>query len=229
MKEYKYRNEIKFKVSENEALILINRLSSILDKDENAYYDDGSYIIKSLYFDDLDSSSYYEKLDGVLYRKKYRIRAYNDDKTFIKLEKKMKHNNMTAKESELISYKIYSKIINGNVDEIICDSGSLLEEFIANYKCKSFVPSILVAYQRIAFIYGISDVRITFDFNIRSGLYNYDLFDNDASLYSVNEKDKYVLEVKFNEILPYHIACVLESVSSYREAVSKFAICRSIK
>lgn len=229
MKEYKYRNEIKFKISEGEAKALIQRLSTVLDKDKNAYYNDGSYLIKSLYFDDIESTSYYEKLDGVLYRKKYRIRIYNNDSTFIKLEKKMKHNNMTAKESQLISKEIYSKILNGNIDGISYESGSLLEEFIANYKCKLLVPSVLVAYQRIAFVYPVSDVRITFDFNIKSGLYNYDLFDEENALYSVNEKGKVVLEVKYNEILPYHIACILESVSNYREATSKFAICRSIK
>ena len=97
MKEYKYRHELKFKISNSAAEVLKQKLSLILGKDKNAYYEDGSYLIKSLYFDDRDSSSYYEKMDGVLYRKKYRIRMYNDVDTFIRLEKKMKHNNFTSK------------------------------------------------------------------------------------------------------------------------------------
>ena len=228
MKEYKYRHELKFKISNSSAEILKQKLSLILSKDKNAYYSDGSYLIKSLYFDDLDSSSYYEKMDGVLYRKKYRIRIYNNDDSFIRLEKKMKHNNMTAKEQMLISKDIYSKILNGKINEIEGASG-LLEEFINESKKKHLIPSILVAYHRVAFIYPISDVRITFDSNIQSGLYNYDLFDNDKTLYTVDEKGKQVLEVKFNEILPLHIANILNDIPSFREAVSKFAICRSIK
>src|SRR5574344_1363769 len=77
-KEYKYRHELKFKISNSAAEILKQKLSLILGKDRNAYYKDGSYLISSLYFDDRDSTSFYEKMDGVLYRKKYRIRIYTD-------------------------------------------------------------------------------------------------------------------------------------------------------
>ena len=228
MKEYKYRHELKFKISESAAEVLKQKLSLIMGTDDNAYYDDGSYLIKSLYFDDLNSNSYYEKMDGVLYRKKYRIRIYNNDDSFIRLEKKMKHNNMTAKEQMLISKDIYCKILEGKLNEIDASSGLLLE-FLNESKNKGLIPSIIVGYHRTAFIYPISDVRITFDSNIESGLYNYDLFDSDMPTYRVDEKGKIVLEVKFNEILPLHIANILNDIPSCREAVSKFAICRSIK
>lgn len=228
MKEYKYRHELKFKISNSAAEVLKQKLSLILGKDKNAYYEDGSYLIKSLYFDDRDSSSYYEKMDGVLYRKKYRIRMYNDVDTFIRLEKKMKHNNFTAKEQMLISKGIYSKILNGKIDEIENPDGLLLE-FITNYKNKGLVPSVIVEYHRTAFTYPISDVRITFDSNIQSSLYNYDLFNTSYPRYIVDEPGKQVLEVKFNEILPLHIANILNDIPACREAASKFAICRSIK
>ena len=228
MKEYKYRHELKFKISNSAAEVLKQQLSLILKKDKNAYYSDGSYLIKSLYFDDLDSSSYYEKMDGVLYRKKYRIRIYNNNDEFIRLEKKMKHNTYTAKEQMLISKDIYSKILNGKLDEIDSPTG-LLEEFITNSKTKHLVPSVIVLYHRTAFTYPISEVRITFDSHIQSGLYNYDLFDKEVPMYDVSEPGKQVLEVKFNEVLPLHIANILNDIPSCKEAVSKFAICRSIK
>lgn len=228
MKEYKYRHELKFKISNSAAEVLKQKLSLILKKDKNAYYSDGSYLIKSLYFDDLDSSSYYEKMDGVLYRKKYRIRIYNNNDEFIRLEKKMKHNTYTAKEQILISKDIYSKILNGKLDEIDSPTG-LLEEFIINSKTKHLVPSVIVLYHRTAFTYPISEVRITFDSHIQSGLYNYDLFDKQVPMYDVSESGKQVLEVKFNEVLPLHIANILNDIPSCKEAVSKFAICRSIK
>ncbi len=228
MKEYKYRHELKFKISNSAAEVLKQKLSLILKKDKNAYYSDGSYLIKSLYFDDLDSSSYYEKMDGVLYRKKYRIRIYNNNDEFIRLEKKMKHNTYTAKEQILISKDIYSKILNGKLDEIESPAG-LLKEFITNSKTKHLVPSVIVLYHRTAFTYPISEVRITFDSHIQSGLYNYDLFDKEVPMYDVSESGKQVLEVKFNEVLPLHIANILNDIPSCKEAVSKFAICRSIK
>lgn len=227
-KEYRYRHELKFKISNSAAEVLKQKLSLILDKDKYAYYSDGSYLIKSLYFDDRESSSYYEKMDGVLYRKKYRIRMYNDDDTFIRLEKKMKHNNWTAKEQILISKDIYSKILDGKIDEIENPEGLLLE-FINDYKTKGLIPSVIVEYHRVAFTYPVSEVRITFDSNIESSLYNYDLFDTSYPRFDVSEKGKQVLEVKFNEVLPLHIANILNDIPSCREAVSKFALCRSIK
>ena len=226
-KKYKYRYELKFKVSNAAAEILKQRLSLILDKDNNAYYKDGSYLIKSLYFDDRESTSYYEKINGVLYRKKYRIRTYNNDDSFIRLEKKMKHNNMTSKEQVLISKEIYSKILNGSIDKIKGDG--LLQEFINDIRLEGLVPSVIVEYHRVAFVYPVSDVRITFDSNLQSGLYNYDIFDNRRAMFRVDEKGKQVLEVKFNEILPSHIAVLLADIPVCREAISKFAICRSIK
>ncbi len=227
-KEYRYRHELKFKISNSAAEVLKQKLSLILDKDKYAYYSDGSYLIKSLYFDDRESSSYYEKMDGVLYRKKYRIRTYNDDDTFIRLEKKMKHNNWTAKEQILISKDIYSKILDGKIDEIENPEGLLLE-FLNDYRTKGLIPSIIVEYHRIAFTYPVSEVRITFDSNIESSLYNYDLFDTSYPRFDVSERGKQVLEVKFNEVLPLHIANILNDIPSCREAISKFALCRSIK
>ena len=222
-KKYKYRHELKFKISQSAAKVLRQKLSLIMTRDKYAYYSDGSYVIKSLYFE-----SYYEKMDGVLYRKKYRIRIYNDDKSFIRLEKKMKHNNYTAKEQMLISEDIYSKILEGKLDDIESPKG-LLEEFIYDSKTKGLVPSVIVGYHRIAFTYPVSEVRVTFDFNIQSGLYNYDLFDHEMPTYTLDEQGKVVLEVKFNEVLPLHIANLLNDIPSCREAVSKFALCRSIK
>jgi len=227
-KEYRYRYEIKFKISDAAAEVLKQKLSLIMDKDKYAYYKDGSYLIKSLYFDDRDSKYYYEKLDGVLYRKKYRIRIYNDEDDFIRLEKKMKHNNLTSKEQMLISKEIYSKILDGKINEIDCPTG-LLKEFLGVYRAKGLVPSVIVTYRRTAFTYPVSDVRITFDADIQSGLYNYDLFDNNMPRYIVDEKGKQVLEVKFNKVLPLHIAKILNDIPACREAVSKFAICRKIK
>lgn len=228
MKEYKYRHELKFKISTSAAEVLKQKLSLIMNKDKYAKYKDGSYTIKSLYFDDRESTSYYEKMDGVLYRKKYRIRIYNDSEKPIKLEKKMKHNNLTAKEQMLISKEIYSKILNGNIEDIN-DASGLLLEFINDVKTKGLIPSIIVEYHRVAFTYPVSDVRITFDSDIKSGMYNYDIFDINSPTYTVNEKGKIVMEVKYNEVLPLHIENLLQDIPSCREAVSKFAICRSIK
>ena len=221
----RYRNEIKYIITKNQAKILMQRLKLVMELDSNTI--DDSYLIRSLYFDDINSTSYYEKLDGVLFRKKYRIRLYNGDDKFIRLECKHKHNNMTAKEQALINRDICDKIINGSYD--IETEDEVLKKFLIDIKTKHLIPSVIVDYRRVAYTYPISTVRVTFDFNIRSGRYNYNLYDNDDSKEEVMEDNLVVLEVKFDEVLPLQIANVIETIPSYRQAVSKFALCREKK
>lgn len=225
----KYRNEIKFIISKNIAEVLKQRLNLIMNVDTNSYNKDNSYLIRSLYFDNEDSDAYYEKIDGVEYRKKYRIRIYNFDDKFIRLECKYKHNNMTSKDQILIDKEVCSKIIDGNIDELDLKKDNLLRQFAIDYRLNRLMPSIIVDYNRVAFTYHVSDVRITFDSKIKSGLYNYNLFDKNATTYSVIEDNEMVLEVKFNEILPESIAIILQTVPTFRQAFSKFAACRNIK
>lgn len=225
----KYRNEIKFIISKTMAEVLKQRLSLIMSVDNNSYNSDNSYLIRSLYFDNENSDAYYEKMDGVEYRKKYRIRIYNFDDKFIRLECKYKHNNMTSKDQILIDKELCIKIIDGKIDEIDLTKDNLLRQFALDYRLNRLEPSIIVDYNRVAFTYHVSDVRITFDSQIKSGMYNYNLFDKNATTYRVIDDNQMVLEVKFNEILPKSIALILQTVPTFRQAFSKFAACRNIK
>ena len=224
----KYRNEIKFIINKDSAEILKNKLSLIMDLDQNST-EDNSYLIRSLYFDDINSTAYYEKMDGVEYRKKYRIRLYNNDTNFIRLECKYKHENKTSKDQILIDKNICDRIIDGSIKDLKIKEENLLTKFIIDSKLNNLIPSIIVDYKRLAYTYPVSEVRVTFDSKIRSGRYNYNLYDEDLSTYKVIDDNEVVLEVKFNEILPESIAIILSTVPMIRQAFSKFAICRSIK
>lgn len=231
MNTRKYRHEIKFIISKQMSLILKQRLALAMDVDKNSVNLDNTYFIRSLYFDDINSTAYYEKIDGVLYRKKYRIRIYNNDSSFIRLERKWKHNNMTSKDQLKISKEnCINLLINqfDNIDKELLNN-SLMKEFITDIKVFGLKPSVIVDYKRLAYTYPISEVRITFDERIKSGLYNCNLFNMNRITYDVIDNNEVVLEVKFNEVLPEHISIILQTIPMYRQAVSKFALCRSIK
>ena len=225
----RYRYELKYIITPTMAYILKKRLLNIMSIDALANGGTDGYTISSLYFDDLDSTAYFEKLDGVLYRTKYRIRVYDYDDSFIRLERKLKHENMTSKDQTKITKEQFYDIINNNVDEIALSEDKLYNEFIKDIKVKSLRPSVIVEYKRLALTYPVSDVRVTFDSEVRSGLYNYDLFSADLNTYSVLNPKEVILEVKFNDYLPSNIAMILTTIPSFRQAVSKFALCRSIK
>lgn len=231
MNTRKYRHEIKFIISKQMSLILKQRLALAMDVDKNSVNLDNTYFIRSLYFDDINSTAYYEKIDRVLYRKKYRIRIYNNDSSFIRLERKWKHNNMTSKDQLKISKENCINLLTNQFDNIDKDllNNNLMKEFITDIKVFGLKPSVIVDYKRLAYTYPISEVRITFDERIKSGLYNCNLFNMNRITYDVIDNNEVVLEVKFNEVLPEHISIILQTIPMYRQAVSKFALCRSIK
>ena len=136
---------------------------------------------------------------------------------------------MTSKDQILITKEECSKIISGNINDFDLNKNNVLKQFLIDYRINRLKPSVIVDYNRLAYTYHVSDVRITFDSNIKSGLYNYDLFDQNVCTYSIIDDQSVVLEVKFNEILPESIAIILSTVPTFRQAFSKFAMCRSIK
>ena len=198
----KYRYELKYIISSSMAEILKNKLLTIMEIDQFAKSENGEYTISSLYFDDLESTAYFEKLDGVRFRTKYRIRVYDYDDSFIRLERKLKHENMTSKDQTKISKEIFYKIINNEIEEFVDTESNLYNEFVKDIRLKQLRPSVIVEYKRTALTYPISDVRVTFDSKVRSGMYNYDLFDPNLTTFSVLKPNEVILEVKFNDYLP---------------------------
>jgi len=227
MKEYRY--ELKFIISKQLGYFLKNDLRNIMDLDEHSISRNKSYFIRSLYFDDLYNSAYKEKVDGVEYRTKYRIRMYNQNPQFIRLECKQKAESMTAKEQIAINAQIADMIVRDDVMGIPLDYDNLLSRFLVAKKCSNLVPAIMVDYDRLAFTYPFSDVRITFDENVKSGVFNYNLFDNDYIGLPIIKDYQSIVEVKFNEYLPESIMLLLDTIPKFRIAISKFAFSCMVK
>lgn len=223
MQEYRY--ELKFLISEEMASILKMRLRMIMPLDSHSVSQDYSYHIRSLYFDDPYSSAYFDKLNSEEYRQKYRIRMYNLKPDPLVLECKHKDLYFTFKESHVISLDTYRNICNGNYD-LIEDQDPFLVRFLTSCRCHPLRPSTIVDYTRLAFVYPLSDVRITFDQDIRSGGYSTDMLNPHLVTRQAIDTGQLVLEVKCNEFIPRHILSVLETVPMCRRSLSKFAQCR---
>ena len=87
----RFRHELKYLISYAQKADLNVRMAPLLGLDKHA--GNGGYMIRSLYFDDYWNTAYQEKVDGVLLRKKYRIRIYDYSDRVIKLERKHKSNS----------------------------------------------------------------------------------------------------------------------------------------
>lgn len=85
----------------------------------------------------------------------------------------------------------------------------------------------MVDYYREA--YTFLDVRITFDMNLATGNYRTDLFSPDIRTIPVFPSDRMILEVKFDDDLPYSLRQLLRPVPATRCAISKYELCRQFQ
>jgi len=223
-----YRYELKYVISKPIAEMLKKQLSAVMKLDRHSISDKYSYDVRSLYFDDVYSTSLDEKRDGVQFRSKYRIRIYNNSSEHIKLECKHKDLDMTYKEEVELPLQAAMAICEGRYYQIITKN-NFLNKFLANAQIRQLKPSVIVDYRRTAYTHPVSKTRVTFDEYIRSGKYNCDLFDEKIETVPITKPDEIVLEVKCNDFIPEHITAILNSVPKLRQAISKFAYCRMVK
>lgn len=223
MKTEQYRNEWKYLIDTAQKEVICSRLSPFLKLDKHA--ENGSYMIRSLYFEDYYHSAYEEKDAGVLRRKKYRIRIYNCSDYSIKLERKKKFGAYIFKESAPLTREEVYKILDGDYEFLLHNDNPLCREFYVECMSNVMRPRTIVDYEREPWILDEGTVRVTFDMDVRAAVGSFDIFDESLPGLNVLEPGKCVMEVKFTEFLPQFVRDILPDRSSEFTAVSKYVLC----
>ena len=219
-----YRAENKYLVSETDILLLSSRLSPFMSSDQNQK--GSSYEIRSLYFDDIFDSCMDENDAGTNARRKYRIRSYGPDFSFIRLEIKEKLNGFTRKYSCPLSLAEYEAILDGGKDLIFGDKKPL-NELLLSMRCTLMQPKAIIKYERSAFVHPSGNVRVTFDRNICASRECGDFFSEYLPFaIPILPRGTHVLEVKYDELLPDVIAQQLEIGKLQKTAFSKYYLGR---
>lgn len=222
-----FRYENKYFISTAGYLQLKSRLQVGMTKDAHVSHEDGNYFIRSLYFDDYLQSGLTDKVDGIEKREKFRIRFYDLDDSFIRLESKQKIGKMTKKLSAPLTREQAEAICRGDTWWMYKSEYPLIRNFYLKHRTRLIKPMVLVDYYREAFIF--NDVRITFDKHISSGRYALDLFEKAVPTAPVFPSDRMILEVKYDDALPYAIKQLLSGVPMARSAISKYELCRNMQ
>lgn len=225
MYNYKYRNELKHIVTQVDAQVIRSRLSRLLPVDRNAG-PDGRYQIRSLYFDTPEDRALLEKIDGLPFKEKFRLRFYNHDHRFIRLEKKIKHYNKGAKLKVVVTKREVQKILGRDFDFLQETEQALLREFYLKLKTERLLPKIVVDYLREAYLYPAGNVRITIDSAVRASISSTDLFNPGLPTAPALDRGYCILEVKFDGFLPEFIQDIVQLNKCATRAVSKYAACR---
>ena len=219
------RHELKYFINPAEIAALRARLRPVLSMDRHCV-GGKPYVIRSLYFDDIDESAWYEKQAGVMHRDKYRIRIYRYSDREIFLERKRKLGDLIQKSSVQITRRLCDQIVAGDPTGLQKANNPLLQDMFVQMRTRLLRPRVIVDYAREAYLHPAEDVRITFDLNLHSGLYSSDLFNPKLPTVCPHDRNVEILEVKFNNYLPDYIAALLSGVEAERSAVSKYILCR---
>lgn len=218
------RHEWKHEISLADMYVLRQRLRAVMQPDPHAV--DGKYFIRSLYFDDPTDRALREKLDGINRRDKFRIRCYNHNPSLIHLEKKSKENGICRKASTELTAQETQWIIDGNLDWMRNSGRPLLHELYSKMQTQLLQPKTIVDYMREPFVYGPGNVRVTLDYDIRTGLRSTDFLNPNCVTIPV-EDNPIILEVKWDAFLPSVIRDIVQLEGRHTAAFSKYAACRN--
>lgn len=218
--EQKFRHEYKHTISPTDMAALRMRLSAVMRHD--SFTIGGKYFIRSLYFDNIFDKALLEKLNGVNQREKFRIRYYNGDTSFIRLEKKAKFGGLSSKLSAPLTYEQADLLARGI--PVRDSKNELINELAFKMDTQLLKPKTIVDYTREAFVYPAGNVRVTLDYNIRTGMDSTELLD--PNCVTVPSGEDIILEVKWDEFLPSAIEQAVQLGSRQTSSFSKYAACR---
>ncbi len=220
----RYRHEWKHEISLADLIAIRQRLRAVAMPDPHAK--NGRYDIRSLYFDNLYDKALREKIDGVNLREKFRIRYYNGDLSYISLQKKSRINGLGSKFQEQITASEAQSILDGDIGWMAeASDRPLVQEFYSKIRAQGLRPATIVDYTREPYVYRPGNVRVTFDYDIRTALRRTDFLDPDCPTIPAGDP-VILLEVKWDDFLPDIIRDAVQTPGRRVTAFSKYARAR---
>lgn len=197
---------------------LMKRLDGKLDANE---FPNSS--ILNIYFDTQNYDLAIKSIQKPIYKEKIRLRSYNvpNENSKLFLELKRKYKGVVGKRRIGISKaQLEEYLKKGTISDI--ENKQIFEEIDYAFKRYNVVPKIMVAYDRESYYLKENhDIRITFDFNLRSRTDDLDLFLGDAGKKFFDE-DICILEIKSCESVPIWLAKILNELEIYPTSFSKY-------
>ena len=217
-----WRQEKKYIISGADRELLLHRLRASLRPDPYAL-DDGLYQIRTLYFDDVFNSALFDAVSGAPEREKYRLRMYNSDQSFLRLEKKIKRYGGGQKPDALLTPEECRQLLHMDYIFLAEKTEPFLQGAYAAARAGELIPHCVVDYTRAAFCHPAGNVRITVDCGVRVSRNTDAFFDEPFVGTPTLEDGACVLEIKHDGFLPDFIRELIGIGDRPRVAMSKYA------
>lgn len=220
------RKEEKYALSFREAIQFQHHFSQLLMPDP--YSGNGSYMVRSLYFDTVDDRDFFDKLTEQNLRRKIRLRLYSPEDRTVKLEMKQKNGIYQRKRSLTLSREDALALIDGQFSVLLNYPENFAAELYCLMNTECYRPKSIVEYQRRAFMAQENNIRLTFDSGISATESSFDLFSSNLPLYPVADLDKVTFEVKYDGFMLSYIKDIISTVDRRSLSSSKYCLSRSV-
>ncbi|GAA3853660.1 polyphosphate polymerase domain-containing protein [Streptomyces sedi] len=246
------RYELKYLVPAAGVAEIRREVAARMRQDGNA--GPNGYGVWSLYYDTTGLRFYWEKIEGLRFRRKLRIRRYGEpgaapDDLPVSLEIKQRVNRVTQKRRVLLPYAAARELCDGRrpivppdadragadrADSGRADSGradadrAFVDEVLELVTRLDLRPTAITGYRREPYVGVDSDLglRVTFDHRVRGRDHDLDLC-AEAQNRSIISPHLVVMEVKANERAPYWITDLAARHGLQVRRISKY--CQSVE
>lgn len=227
------RFELKYVVPMKAAAEFRRALQHYLVPDQNGDAS-GSYYLSSLYYDGPGFPLYWEKVDGLRYRRKLRIRHYETDEPLtgestVFVEIKQRVDRVTQKRRVVLPYRRVLRLCDERqTPRHDTEDGPVIEEIAGMIWQYDLRPASIVRYSRQALVGTAYDLglRVTFDNDLSFSASHLRLHEPRIGL-PLFQPGWTVVEIKVNERIPYWLTELVAVHNLSLVRVSKY--CRSIE
>ncbi|MCQ4205748.1 polyphosphate polymerase domain-containing protein [Streptomyces longispororuber] len=231
------RFELKYLVPVDQAAGIRDELAARMDTDPHSPV--GGYGVWSLYYDSPELRFYWEKIEGLKFRRKLRIRHYGDldgatDESPVCVEIKQRVNRVTQKRRITLPYGVARQLCDGReMVEHAPSESPFIHEVLDLVVRLNLQPTAITGYQREALVGRAADtgLRVTFDRRIRGR-------DRDFHFGVETPENRFtipphmsVMEIKVNERTPHWITDLaarrnlnLVRISKYVQSIEAFGL-----
>jgi hypothetical protein len=226
------RYEVKYVVPVGDVPALRAELDARMGRDSHG--DRTGYGVWSVYYDTDRLLFYWEKIEGLRFRRKLRIRHYGDrstitDDSLVHVEIKQRVNRVTQKRRVALPYRLARDFCDRR--EMVAhhpDQRAFLEEVLELVCGLDLRPVAMTGYQREAFVGRDSDVglRVTIDHRVRGRDRDFHL-GAEAENRLIVPATLAVVEIKANERVPYWFTDLAARTNLSIVRLSKY--CQSVE
>ncbi|MFI7026145.1 polyphosphate polymerase domain-containing protein [Micromonospora sp. NPDC049900] len=226
------RYEVKYVVPVGDVPALRAELDARMGRDSHGGRT--GYGVWSVYYDTDRLRFYWEKIEGLRFRRKLRVRHYGDrstitDDSIVHVEVKQRVNRVTQKRRVALPYRLARDLCDRReMVEHHPDQGAFLEEVQELICGLDLRPVAMTGYQREAFVGRDSDIglRVTIDHRVRGRDRDFHL-GAEAENRLIVPATLAVVEIKANERVPYWLTDLAARANLSIVRMSKY--CQSVE